>query len=336
MTAPIVLTGAAGFIGSRLALHLASQGHAVHACDWADEQGCTPADSQPDTVLARLRAGRLQALRQTPGIHVRQLDIAQPGAFAQWVGGLRPAVVIHLAAQAGVRHSMQAPLDFVAPNLIGFSQVLHACHQHGVARLLYASSSSVYGMRDNAPFREQDRTDRPQSFYAATKQANEAMALAYHAQYGLQSLGMRFFTVYGPWGRPDMAPFLFAQAIRRQKPITVFAGGELMRDFTYVNDTVSAVAALADAQARWSGATVVNVGHHRPVSVNTFVHTLAGQLGMEPVIEHAPMQKADVALTCASEERLLSMIGEWPDTPLQQGLGWFVEWLEGWDPLPRA
>ena len=333
MTAPIVITGAAGFIGSRLALYLASQGHAVHACDWADEQGCTPADPNADTVLARLRAGRLQALVQTPGIQLKRLDIAQPGSFSEWIGALRPTVVIHLAAQAGVRHSMQAPLDFVAPNLIGFSQVLDACHRQGVSRLLYASSSSVYGMRDNAPFREEDRTDRPQSFYAATKQANEAMALAYHAQYGLQSLGMRFFTVYGPWGRPDMAPFMFAQAIRRQKPITVFAGGELMRDFTYVNDTVSAVAALASEQAKWDGATVVNVGHHRPVSVNTFVQTLAGHLGTPPIIEHAPMQKADVALTCASEDRLLSMIGSWPDTPLEQGLGLFVDWLQQWDPL---
>lgn len=334
MSAPIVLTGAAGFIGSRLALHLARQGHTVHACDWSDAHGCTPADPDPGTVLARLRSGRLQALQQTPGITVRQLDLAQPGAFAQWIAELRPEVVIHLAAQAGVRHSMQAPLDFVAPNLIGFAQVLEACHRQQVGRLLYASSSSVYGMRENAPFREDERTDRPQSFYAATKQANEAMALAYHAQYGLRSLGLRFFTVYGPWGRPDMAPFMFAQAIRRQQPITVFAGGELMRDFTFVDDTVSAVAALAAPEARWDGATVVNVGHHRPVSVNTFVQTLSDQLGMAAVVQHAPMQKADVALTCASEERLLSMIDHWPDTPLAAGLGQFVQWLQQWDPLP--
>lgn len=333
MTAPIVLTGAAGFIGSRLALWLASQGLTVHACDWADPSGRTPTDPHTDSVLARLRAGRLQALKQTAGIHLQQLDIAQPDAFAQWIGPLRPDAVIHLAAQAGVRHSMQAPLDFVAPNLIGFSQVLDACRQYEVKRLLYASSSSVYGMRDNAPFCEDDRTDQPQSFYAATKQANEVMAMAYHAQYGLQSLGMRFFTVYGPWGRPDMAPFIFAQAIRRQKPITVFANGELMRDFTYVNDTVSAVAALVAPQARWHGATVVNVGHQRPVSVNTFVTTLAARLGIKPIIEHAPMQKADVALTCASENRLLSMIDNWPDTPLEQGLGLFVDWLKKWDPI---
>lgn len=282
---------------------------------------------------ARLRRGRMDKLRQTPGICLTKLDIAEPGVFADWLSQLRPGLVIHLAAQAGVRHSMQAPLDFLAPNLVGFAHVLHACHLHGVKRLLYASSSSVYGMRESGPFSEDDRTDRPQSFYAATKLANEAMAQAYHVQYGLQSLGMRFFTVYGPWGRPDMAPFLFAQDIRRQRPITLFAEGRLMRDFTFVGDTVAAVVALASPQARWEGAAVVNVGHHRPVSVNSFVQSLASALGMTPIIEHAPMQKADVQLTCASEARLLDMVGHWPDTPLPMGLQQFVHWLEAWDPL---
>jgi len=333
MTVPWMVTGAAGFIGSRLALHLAQRGHIVHACDWADRSGFTPLDQNPKSIAVRLRAERWSILAQTPGIHISHLDLAKPGAFDAWAGDRQPEVVIHLAAQAGVRHSMQAPLDFVAPNLIGFAHVLDACHQHGVKQLLYASSSSVYGMRDSAPFLEDDRTDRPESFYAATKQANEAMAMAYHAQYGLRSLGMRFFTVYGPRGRPDMAPFMFAQAIRRQETITLFAKGELLRDFTYVEDTVAAIAALASPIARWEGATVVNVGHHRPVSVNHFVKCLADQLGVAPVIAYAPMQKADVKLTCASETRLLSMIGQWPDTPLEEGLSQFLTWLQDWDPL---
>lgn len=333
MTITWIITGAAGFIGSQLALNLARQGQSVHVCDWADSAGCTPVDADPNSTSSRLRAARIDLLQRTPGVHYKPLDISRSGAFADWIADLHPNVVIHLAAQAGVRHSMQAPLDFVAPNLVGFSQVLHACHQHKVERLLYASSSSVYGMRDDAPFLEEDRTDRPQSFYAATKQANEAMAMAYHAQYGLQSLGMRFFTVYGPWGRPDMAPYLFAQAIRRREPITVYAHGELLRDFTFVGDTVAAVTALAAPHARWEGATVVNVGHHRPVSVNHFVQTLAMQLNMTPIIEYAPMQKADVQLTCASEVRLLGMIDQWPDTSLQEGLGQFVKWLQVWDPI---
>lgn len=332
MSTPFIITGAAGFIGSTLALHLAHQGHQVYACDWADATGCTPLDPDPTGTRERLRADRMRILGQTPGIELSRLDLAQPGAFAQWLAARTPAVVIHLAAQAGVRHSMQAPLDFVGPNLVGFANVLHACHVHGVQRLLYASSSSVYGMRDSAPFLEEDRTDRPQSFYAATKQANEAMAQAYHAQYGLNSLGMRFFTVYGPWGRPDMAPFLFAQAIRRQETMNVFAQGQLLRDFTYVGDTVAAVTALAAPDARWDGATVVNVGHNRPITVNDFIGCLAEQLGMRPIVNFAPMQKADVRLTCASEDRLLSLIGQWPDTPLAQGLGQFVTWLQAWDP----
>jgi UDP-glucuronate 4-epimerase len=336
MTSPFIVTGAAGFIGSTLTLYLAHLGHTVHACDWADDAGRTPGMTGTPGTLERLRAERMQLLRATPGVHLTQLDLAQPNAFAQWMAPLQAQAVIHLAAQAGVRHSMQAPLDFVGPNLIGFAHVLDACHRHGVPKLLYASSSSVYGMRDAAPFMEEDRTDRPQSFYAATKQANEAMAMAYHAQYGLQSLGLRFFTVYGPRGRPDMAPFMFAQAIRRQQAITVFAKGELLRDFTFVGDTVAAVAALAAPQAKWQGAAVVNVGHNRPISVNGFVQCLSDALGMAPIIEHAPMQKADVRLTCASEDRLLGMIGEWPDTPLAQGLAEFVRWLEAWDPLPCA
>jgi UDP-glucuronate 4-epimerase len=335
MTIQIAVTGAAGFIGSSLALFLARQGHQVHACDWADPTGCTPLDNPSDSTPARLRVERLRILAQTPGVHLSHFDLAEPGAFSAWAAKCQPDVVIHLAAQAGVRHSMQAPLDFVAPNLIGFAHVLDACHRQGVRRLLYASSSSVYGMRESAPFLEEDRTDRPESFYAATKQANEAMAMAYHAQYGLRSLGMRFFTVYGPRGRPDMAPFLFAQAIRRQEPITLFAKGELLRDFTYVDDTVAAVAALAGPEAIWEGATVVNVGHHRPVSVNHFVTCLADQLRLAPVITYAPMQKADVKLTCASETRLLSMIGQWPDTPLEAGLSQFVNWLQEWDPLDK-
>jgi len=332
MSIHYIITGAAGFIGSTLAHFLARQGHVVHACDWAEPSGCTPIDHDPTGTKERLRADRIRILSRTPNIEMTRLDLAAPGDFSDWLAARAPAVVIHLAAQAGVRHSMQAPMDFVAPNLIGFANVLQACHLHGIKRLLYASSSSVYGMRDNAPFLEDDRTDRPQSFYAATKQANEAMAQAYHAQYGLNSLGLRFFTVYGPWGRPDMAPFLFTQAIRRQETMNVFAEGELLRDFTYVDDTVAAVAALAEHDARWDGATVVNVGHNRPISVNDFIRCLARQLGMAPVVKYAPMQKADVKLTCASEDRLLSMIGAWPDTPLEQGLGQFVSWLQAWDP----
>jgi UDP-glucuronate 4-epimerase len=200
-----------------------------------------------------------------------------------------------------------------------------------VQRFLYASSSSVYGLRDDAPFQEDDRTDRPQSFYAATKLANEAMACAYHAQYGLASLGMRFFTVYGPWGRPDMAPLMFARKLLKGETLRLFAKGELLRDFTYVGDTVAAIDRLLHRPQGAAAAEVVNVGHRRPVQVKAFVEILARLTGTVPVIEFAPMQVADVRLTCASEDRLLSMIGSWPDTPLEQGLKLLVDWLQAWE-----
>ena len=228
---------------------------------------------------------------------------------------------------------MQAPMDFVTPNLVGFSHVLDACHRLEVPRLLYASSSSVYGMRSQVPFVESDRTDQPQSFYAATKMANELMAYAYHSQYGMASLGMRFFTVYGPWGRTDMAPFMFAQNIRRGLPIKVFGEGKLRRDFTYVDDIVEAITGLVARPSLVAGADIVNMGHQRPVEVNAFIDLLAGHLKRQPIIEYAPMQVADVALTCASEDRLLGMLGSWRETPLDKGLEHFVQWLQDWDPL---
>ncbi len=332
MTKKVLVTGAAGFIGSQLAHHLQQLGHQVLACDLASLEGVTP--HAVDPVLVRLRKERLAELVTRSGIEYVQLDIGQEEAFAQLLTRWQPDTVVHLAAQAGVRHSMQAPLDFVTPNLVGFARVLDACHRHQTPRLLYASSSSVYGLRNQVPFLETDRTDQPQSFYAATKQANEAMAFAYHSQYGMGSVGMRFFTVYGPWGRPDMAPFMFAQSMRRHQPIKVFGEGKLRRDFTYVGDIVQAISQLVAPASRLVVPEIVNMGHQRPVEVNEFVALLAKHLNVQPIIEYAPMQAADVALTCASEERLLSMIGDWSDTALDAGLGHFIRWLQAWDPLP--
>jgi UDP-glucuronate 4-epimerase len=286
-----------------------------------------------DPFLARLRKDRLQACVTRLGLKYFQIDIGQADAFASVVAQWQPDTVVHLAAQAGVRHSMQMPMDFVTPNLVGFSHVLDACHRLQVPRLLYASSSSVYGMRSQVPFIESDRTDQPQSFYAATKMANELMAYAYHSQYGMASLGMRFFTVYGPWGRTDMAPFMFAQNIRRGLPIKVFGEGKLRRDFTYVDDIVEAITGLVAHPSLVAGANIVNMGHQRPVEVNAFIDLLAGHLKRQPIIEYAPMQVADVALTCASEDRLLGMLGSWRETPLDKGLEYFVQWLQDWDPL---
>lgn len=334
MSKKVLVTGVAGFIGSHLVKSLHALGYQVAACDKVDpNSGLAGAADLADPFLARLRKDRLQACVTRLGVKYFQIDIGQADAFASVVAQWQPDTVVHLAAQAGVRHSMQAPMDFVTPNLVGFSHVLDACHRLQVPRLLYASSSSVYGMRSQVPFVESDRTDQPQSFYAATKMANELMAYAYHSQYGMASLGMRFFTVYGPWGRTDMAPFMFAQNIRRGLPIKVFGGGKLRRDFTYVDDIVEAIVGLVAHPSLVAGASIVNMGHQRPVEVNAFIDLLAGHLKRQPIIEYAPMQVADVALTCASEDRLLGMLGSWRETPLDKGLEYFVKWLQDWDPL---
>ena len=334
MSKKVLVTGVAGFIGSHLVKSLHALGYEVAGCDKVDpHSGLTSAADAADPFLARLRKERLAACVTHSGVRYFQIDIGQADAFASVVAQWQPDTVVHLAAQAGVRHSMQAPMDFVTPNLVGFSHVLDACHRMQVARLLYASSSSVYGMRSQVPFVETDRTDQPQSFYAATKMANELMAYAYHSQYGMASLGMRFFTVYGPWGRTDMAPFMFAQNIRRGLPIKVFGEGKLRRDFTYVDDIVEAITGLVARPLLVAGADIVNMGHQRPVEVNYFIDLLAGHLKRQAIIEYAPMQVADVALTCASEDRLLGMLGSWRETPLDQGLEHFVTWLQDWDPL---
>ena len=331
MTKKVLVTGAAGFIGSQLLGHLHLQGHRVAGCDLVSLDGVGAHPAEP--LLTRLRKERLAEFSTRNGIPYFQMDIGAEDAFSQVLNQWQPDTVVHLAAQAGVRHSMQAPLDFVTPNLVGFARVLDACHRHQIPRLLYASSSSVYGLRSQVPFLESDRTDQPQSFYAATKQANEAMAYAYHAQYAMGSIGMRFFTVYGPWGRTDMAPFLFAQNMRRHQPIKVFGEGKLLRDFTYVADIVKAIGKLVSPSDKLTAPSIVNMGHQRPVQVNTFVELLAKHLNVKPIIEYAPMQAADVAVTCASEDRLLAMIGSWGETPLDQGLGHFVQWLEAWEPV---
>ena len=334
MSKKVLVTGVAGFIGSHLVKSLHALGYAVAGCDKVDpHSGLAGASDSADPFLARLRKDRLEACVTRLGVKYFQTDIGQADAFASVVAQWQPDTVVHLAAQAGVRHSMQAPMDFVTPNLVGFSHVLDACHRLEVPRLLYASSSSVYGMRSQVPFVESDRTDQPQSFYAATKMANELMAYAYHSQYGMASLGMRFFTVYGPWGRTDMAPFMFAQNIRRGLPIKVFGEGKLRRDFTYVDDIVEAITGLVARPSLVAGADIVNMGHQRPVEVNAFIDLLAGHLKRQPIIEYAPMQVADVALTCASEDRLLGMLGSWRETPLDKGLEYFVQWLQDWDPL---
>jgi len=268
------------------------------------------------------------------GIRCVETDLTVAGSAERLFGEQSFDTVVVLAGQAGVRHSTAHPRTHVEANVVAFVDLLEACRRGGVGHVVYASSSSVYGARNETPFAESDRTDRPVSIYAATKQAVEAIAHAYASLHGTALTGLRFFTVYGPWGRPDMAYFSFAQRIRRGEPIDVFGRGELLRDFTFVADAVEAVRRLVRRGPQGGDAEVFNVGHRQPVRVLDFVGTLERALGRAAEIRFAPMQAGDVPVTCADPRRLDAAIGRWPWTSLVDGLASFAAWLERWDPLP--
>lgn len=338
--ATILVTGAAGFIGAHAAAQLARAGHTVIGCD-----------SYNAYYPVALKRARVAALLGPVGVQVHELDLCDTDATLALVRDHGVDVVLHLAAQAGVRHSVSAPMDYVRSNLIGFGSVLEACRLGGVKHLLYASSSSVYGWRDDEAepqgdggerlgFAETDRTDEPASFYAATKKANEAMAHATAHVHGLPVTGLRFFTVYGPWGRPDMAYWTFSERIRRGQSLPLFGRGELLRDFTYVDDVVEALARLIQrgppvAQGRSAPAEIFNVGHRQPVRVLEFVQTLGDLLGTQPTLDFVEQQIGDVPNTCADPTRLTAAIGPepWPATPLRDGLARFVDWFKVYQPM---
>ena len=334
MKRKVLITGAAGFIGSRLASHLCQNGYEVVGCDIFNSlnQFFDVGDTNYLNIQ-RLRHNRLQHFLQPEQIDYHPIDLSEQQSVLALFKKLKPDTVVHLAAQAGVRHSVKAPMDFVKSNLNGFANVLDACKHFEVSQFLYASSSSVYGARNAAPFFESDRCDSPESFYAATKISNELMAKAYYAQYKTPSLGLRFFTVYGPWGRLDMAPIMFAQKILKKQVIQLFGHGELQRDFTYVDDMVNAIEKLIDLGFGKNSADIVNIGHCNPVRVVDFLHILSECLNMSPIVEMAPEQVSDVPLTCASDEKLSTMIGPWPHTSLRSGLEEMTQWLKSWQPL---
>jgi len=322
----ILVTGAAGFIGAHAAAALAADGHAVIGCD-----------SFNAYYTPRLKRDRVARLLDPVDVPCIEADLSVAGTAERLLRMHgRIDTIVHLAGQAGVRHSMHDPLAHVNANVVALVDLLEASRQAGVGHVLYASSSSVYGARTQTPFTETDRTDEPISVYAATKQASESLAYAYSAVHGLAITGMRFFTVYGPWGRPDMAYFSFAQRIRRGEPIDVFGRGELLRDFTYIADAVEAVRRLVRRGPQRAHAEVINVGHRQPVRVLDFVRALERAVGRSARIRFAPMQPGDVPVTCADSRRLDAAIGRWAWTPLEPGLASFADWLEAWDPLPLA
>ena len=317
----ILVTGAAGFIGSFVAGRLAQLGHTVLGCDNFNDYY--------DPALKRARVTRLLAPAR---VGCDTVDIADGAALRALFARLKPDLVIHLAAQAGVRYSIDHPETYVQSNLVGFANVLEACRHHRVQHLVYASSSSVYGDRTDAPFREAQSTDSPVSLYAATKKANEVMAHSYSHLYGLRATGLRFFTVYGPWGRPDMAAYSFAEKLMAGQPLPVFGHGTLQRDFTYVDDIVEGVArvAFASPPTATPAHEIFNIGNHTPVTVLAFIETLAAALGIEPALQMLPRQPGDVTMTCADVTRLRERVGFEPSTPLSEGLRRFVAWLRDW------
>ncbi len=311
----ILVTGTAGFIGYHVAQDLLREGHEV-----------VGVDNFNDYYSVQLKQDRHRRLQAHPAYVGVELDLADSERTAALFREVRPRRVCHLAAQAGVRYSLVNPHAYERSNLAAFVNVLEGCRHNGVERLVYASSSSVYGGNTKLPFAERDPVDRPVSLYAATKKANELMAHTYTHLFGLPTVGLRFFTVYGPWGRPDMAMWIFTERLIRGEPIPVFNHGRMRRDFTYIDDIVAGVRAslLADGLEPYE---ILNLGHHRPEELLDMIALLARTLGVEPRMELLPMQPGDVPATYADIERARAKLGFEPRTPLSEGIPRFVAWF---------
>ena len=316
----ILVTGAAGFIGYHVAERLLARGDQVVGLDNLNDYY--------DPALKRARLRRLEGL---PGFRFVQLDLADRAGMAELFATERFDRVIHLAAQAGVRYSITHPTAYLDSNLTGFGHVLEGCRAQDIAHLVYASSSSVYGGNTKMPFAETDVVDHPVSLYAATKKANELMAHTYSHLYGFPTTGLRFFTVYGPWGRPDMDYHLFTRAILAGEAISVFNHGDMKRDFTYIDDIVEGVLRVLDRPATPLGTgsapyRVFNIGNSEPVQLLDFIGCIERVLGQSATKRLLPMQPGDVPATYASTQSLQDWVGFAPSTPLEEGIGHFVRW----------
>ena len=330
-----LVTGAAGFIGFHLSMRLLERGTTVVGFD----------NVYPyyDPALIRARIAQLQATAQRTGSSFQLIEAdledrqAVEAAFAQH----QPNQVVNLAAQAGVRYSIENPAAYIQANLVGFGHILEGCRHHGVKHLVYASSSSVYGGNTQLPFSEHQSVDHPVSLYAASKKANELMAHTYSHLYGLPATGLRFFTVYGPWGRPDMALFLFTRAMLAGKPIQVFNNGQMVRDFTYVDDIIESLVRLLDKPAApdtafdssspdpatsWAPHRVFNIGNSNPTPLMDYIEAVEAALGITAIKEFLPMQPGDVPATAADTSALEAWTGFKPNTLVKDGVARFVAW----------
>jgi len=312
----VLVTGAAGFIGAYVCRALAARGD--------QPAGLDNFNAYYDP---RLKRDRVAAL--CPQVDIAEVDLADAGGLAALFDRVRPERVVHLAAQAGVRYSLESPETYVQSNLVGFLNLLQQCRRQQIAHTVYASSSSVYGDGALPPFREDARIDRPLSFYAATKAANEAMAYSYAHLYRMPLTGLRFFTVYGPWGRPDMAPLLFSRAVLAGRPIEVFNHGRMRRDFTHVDDIVNGVLAALDrppGDADGAPHRIYNLGNHAPVELEHFIGVIEAAAGRKAQKVYREMQPGDMVETMADTSRAVAELGFSPSTPIEHGLPPVVAW----------
>ncbi|MEW9798962.1 NAD-dependent epimerase [Alteromonas sp. CYL-A6] len=329
----VLVTGAAGFIGSHVSLYLLSRGDEVVGLDNLNDYY--------DVNLKLARLDRIKAHEQADNFRFVKMDVAERDNMADLFAQEKFDKVVHLAAQAGVRYSLENPHAYIDANIVGFTNILEGCRHNKVEHLVYASSSSVYGANETMPFSVHDNVDHPLSLYAASKKANELMAHTYSHLYNLPTTGLRFFTVYGPWGRPDMALFLFTKAILNDEPIKVFNYGKHRRDFTYIDDIVEGIIRTLDNTAQpnpdWSGKApdpgtskapwrVYNIGNQSPTELLDYITYLENKLGKTAQKELLPLQPGDVPDTYADVEDLVKDVDYRPQTPVETGIGRFVEW----------
>ena len=333
MARTILVTGAAGFIGAALSKRLLQQGDRVVGLDNLNDYY--------DVSLKQARLRQIEAVAQKGDWRLVEMALEDGDALMALFAAEKPTVVVNLAAQAGVRYSLENPAAYIQSNLVGFGHLLEGCRHHGTENLVYASSSSVYGGNRNLPFHEQQPVNHPVSLYAASKKANELMAHTYSHLYGLPATGLRFFTVYGPWGRPDMAPMLFARAILAGAPIKVFNHGKMQRDFTYIDDIVEGVLRCCDKPATANPefdplqpdpATaaaphrVFNIGNSQPTELLRFIEVMEQALGREAIKDFQPMQPGDVVATAADTSALERWVGFKPSTSIETGVDAFARW----------
>lgn len=329
MSRRILVTGAAGFIGAAVCKRLIADGEQVVGID-----------NLNDYYDPNLKNARISNISNAL-LDFRKIDICDQKSVEGIFSEFAPCSVIHLAAQAGVRYSLENPGLYIQNNIVGFGNILECCKNHSIGHLVYASSSSVYGGNINMPFKECQSVDHPVSLYAATKRSNELMAHTYSHLYNLSSTGLRFFTVYGPWGRPDMAPMLFAKAMINQEPIRVFNHGHMKRDFTYIDDIVRGITAVLkkpasrndyfnkkspDPSSSWAPHRVFNIGNSRPIALMSFINCLEEALGIKAIKVFEEMQPGDVTATEADTSELEAWVGFKPSTPIEQGVEAFARW----------